>query len=622
MVISIICRAPVTAVMAAAALAMGMVMLACGPRGDAQVRQEPPTQKPVVAAAADSPAGHAGVSAQPPAGGGACCPAGDAGAGVGSSSLLVANQGGPRATQPEAPRPVDPAVRGRELFTRQCAICHGDAGDGQGKFAYLMNPRPRDFTRGKFKLATTENAIPTEEDLIRTITRGMPGSAMPPWGHLPSSDLQALARYVRAVFVDAAKAELDRSVAEGLMTREAADQMLAVRTEPGSPLRVPPEPPFDDLRWFRGRRIYLEACAACHGENGEPVASAVKFDDEGYPVPPRSFVRGIYKGGSEGHQLYARIVKGLPGTPMPAYEGAYTDDELWDLIHYVQSLSQSGSQARAQLSQGTFVAPRVQGPLPAGPMDEAWRAARPLYVALTPMWWDELRIEGLTVQALHNDRELALRLAWIDPSVDDSAVKHSEFRDAVAVQFSMSPDPPFYMGDATQHGGVNIWMWKADRQTNLASGYQDVDAAFPDRVTDSYPEAAFKFDGMGQTPRLPIAQHDPLFITAWGAGNLVANPLLKTPVECLVAQGPGTLAGKPVNVQVVEGSAAYDRGVWAVQMQRTMELPHDHAHDGAADERVFRPGDYLPVSFAIWNGAAGDRDGKKNISIWQKLVIE
>jgi hypothetical protein len=37
---------------------------------------------------------------------------------------------------------------------------------------------------------------------------------------------------------------------------------------------------------------------------------------------------------------------------------------------------------------------------------------------------------------------------------------------------------------------------------------------------------------------------------------------------------------------------------------------------------MFKPGDYLPVSFAIWNGSAGDRDGKKNISIWQKLVIE
>jgi hypothetical protein len=29
----------------------------------------------------------------------------------------------------------------------------------------------------------------------------------------------------------------------------------------------------------------------------------------------------------------------------------------------------------------------------------------------------------------------------------------------------------------------------------------------------------------------------------------------------------------------------------------------------------------VPVAFAVWNGSAGDRDGKKSVSIWQELVI-
>ena len=41
-------------------------------------------------------------------------------------------------------------ARGEALFQKQCAICHGETGDGQGKFAYLMNPRPRNFLQGKF----------------------------------------------------------------------------------------------------------------------------------------------------------------------------------------------------------------------------------------------------------------------------------------------------------------------------------------------------------------------------------------------------------------------------------------------------------------------------------------
>ena len=60
-------------------------------------------------------------------------------------------------------------------------------------------------------------------------------------------------------------------------------------------------------------------------------------------------------------------------------------------------------------------------------------------------------------------------------------------------------------------------------------------------------------------------------------------------------------------------------GVWYVQMQRTMSVP---GGNGDQSERVFQPGDYLPMSFAVWNGSTGDRDGKKNISIWQKLLIE
>ncbi len=136
-----------------------------------------------------------------------------------------------------------------------------------------------------------------------------------------------------------------------------------------------------------------------------------------------------------------------------------------------------------------------------------------------------------------------------------------------------------------------------------------------------YPEQAYKLVtvSMTQAPFAPVTKHDPEFITAWGAGNLVADPNLKTAVESLVARGPGTLAGKPAGLQSARGKAVYERGVWYVQLQRRMTFSAEQGH---GDERTFKPGDYLPVSLAIWNGSAGDRDGKKNISIWQKLVIE
>ena len=511
--------------------------------------------------------------------------------------------------------------RGDVLFQQQCTVCHGEKGDGQGVFAYLMNPRPRNFLAGKFKLTTTENQVPTDGDLLRTLRRGMPGSAMPPWDHLSQSDLDALVTYIRHINLEATKSEVTRSVAEGLYDEETGTAIIAQRTVPGPAIRVPPEPVFDDLRWFNGRRIYLQACASCHGLDGHPVAEAVKFDEEGYPDPPRSFVNGIFKGGMEGHQLYARILKGMRGTPMPAYEGSYADDETWDLIHYVQSLARAGAQERAELKREVIVAARVKE-LPKSPTDVAWNQARSVYVGLSPLWWTEERIEGLSIEALHDDSDLSIRLSWLDPTFNDRAVRHDEFRDAVAIQFSLTSDPPFYMGNPGKHGGVNMWFWKADRQSDIARGYQDVDAAFPDRAVDMYQEQDYSTLGkpLGEEwPKGEIGEHRKGFITAWGAGNLVANPGLPTPVESLVASGPGTLSSLPFETQRVRGQAVYENGVWSVQMVRHLTFGTDENGGG---ERPFRSGDYIPVSFAIWNGDSRDRDGKKNISIWQRLVIE
>jgi DMSO reductase family type II enzyme heme b subunit len=366
----------------------------------------------------------------------------------------------------------------------------------------------------------------------------------------------------------------------------------------------------------------MAACATCHGVTGDPVPEAVKEDEDGYPVPPRSFVSGIFKGGSEGHELFARVKKGMNGTPMPGYEDVYNDEEMWDLIHYVQSLARAGAQERALLKQETIVAPALDGALPEDPLAAEWDKARPAFVGLTPLWWTDDRVEGLVVQALHNRKELAIRMSWQDLTQDSGAVRQQDFRDAIAIQFSESPDPPFYMGNPSSKGGVSIWLWKADRQKDLAEGYQDVDSAFPDRAVDTYQEQKFEkkeLVGFKEWPKSKITDHDPTFISAWGAGNLVASPESTSSVESLVAHGPGSLASRPAGMQLVDGKAAYQSGVWYVQMQRSMDALQAGEKDGML---VFKAGDYIPFSFAIWNGSAGDRDGKKNISIWQKLVIE
>ena len=73
------------------------------------------------------------------------------------------------------------AAAGKALYDRKCAGCHGVKGDGNGPAAELLTPRPRDFTSGVYKIRSTVNRVPTDQDIFRTITDGMPGTSMP--GH-------------------------------------------------------------------------------------------------------------------------------------------------------------------------------------------------------------------------------------------------------------------------------------------------------------------------------------------------------------------------------------------------------------------------------------------------------
>src|SRR3546814_15097631 len=71
----------------------------------------------------------------------------------------------------------------RSVYERRCTGCHGVTGNGNGPAATFMHEfRPRDFTLGLFKFRLTpSSSMPTDGDLLRTITRGVRGTAMPSW---------------------------------------------------------------------------------------------------------------------------------------------------------------------------------------------------------------------------------------------------------------------------------------------------------------------------------------------------------------------------------------------------------------------------------------------------------
>ncbi len=487
---------------------------------------------------------------------------------------------------------------GKQMYTKQCAACHGAEGRGDGAAAYLLYPKPRDFVAANYRLVSTWEGVPTDQDLFNTISRGMPGSAMPSWGHLPAKQRWALVYYIKSL----------------------AEKPLIVKPKkiPGPDgsggegvIHVPPEPPYDEAAQARASELYRDACASCHGPTASGDGAQEQVDAEGYPTRPRDLTTGIFKGSHDPVQLYQRIIAGIPGSPMPMSDWAYGDD-AWHLVHFVRSLSSDKQRERVEMKQFEILATRVKK-LPDHPDSGIWRLASPVNLHLMPLWWRANRPEEVTVRAVHDGKELALLMVWADETHDHTALRPQDFRDAAAVEFSLTANPPFFaMGEAGKL--VNIWMWKSERQADLEPAYQDLENVYPNIGIDSYPNLLKSPVEQPHRHALTL-DSDPSFVTGWGAGNIVSDPKRKSPAEDLTAQGFGTLRARPRIDQRVDAKGVYAAGSYRVMFRRRLRPT------GRKGAVVLRRGRTVPIAFAVWNGSAGDRDGKKSVTIWQELKI-
>ena len=231
-----------------------------------------------------------------------------------------------RAAAAAAPRAIGPgdAARGGASYARHCAGCHGDTGDGRGPAAAFLDPRPRDLRGGQFKFKTTAEGLPPlDSDLFATITIGAPGTSMPGWADLTEAERWDLVAFLGSL-------------------RDPASRPDAAN--PPAALPIPAEPADDAASRARGRPAYEALCMACHGPAGrgtEGAATSSLDDALGFPTRARDLTDpASYRAGRSGEDLWRRVAIGVPGTPMPAFLGGTGEFEIWDLVHYVRSLSE------------------------------------------------------------------------------------------------------------------------------------------------------------------------------------------------------------------------------------------------------------------------------------------
>ncbi|MFQ5853461.1 MAG: c-type cytochrome [Candidatus Binatia bacterium] len=152
---------------------------------------------------------------------------------------------------------------GKQIFSRACFYCHGEEGKGDGKARRYLFSMPRDFTSGKFKVRTTATgSLPTDEDLFRTITVGLPEYRMPSFSYLGAKERWALVYYIKT-FSPSFKGRKPKPVTLGKA------------------------PPVTARLLSKGKQLFDDAeCWKCHGKEGKgngPSAPDLK-DDWGNPI--------------------------------------------------------------------------------------------------------------------------------------------------------------------------------------------------------------------------------------------------------------------------------------------------------------------------------------------------
>lgn len=196
------------------------------------------------------------------------------------------------------------AFRGEQVYSRNCATCHGHAGDGTGPAARYLDPRPRDFTLGIYKFRSTPaGMLPTDDDLFRTITLGIPRTRMPAFSNvLTERERRDVVAYIKGF-------------SDNFKNMPAADS-ISIREEPKATAESIAE----------GKNIYvINGCWTCHGAAGRgtgEAATALK-DVWGHEIRPVDFTAGKYKGGSDNRSIFRTINTGLTGTPMPSFAESY-----------------------------------------------------------------------------------------------------------------------------------------------------------------------------------------------------------------------------------------------------------------------------------------------------------
>jgi DMSO reductase family type II enzyme heme b subunit len=292
--------------------------------------------------------------------------------------------------------------------------------------------------------------------------------------------------------------------------------------------------------------------------------------------------------------IYTRVSVGIRGTPMPAHRAveagekdAITRENRWHVANYAYSLRAGTTwPGERNLIEGMALA----GDLPGGIHDAAWEKIPASTFRLVPNVVKGERLftplnDAITVRVAYNERDIAFLLEVNDrtesrpggPVLSQLPNKNEKmYSDAIALQFpkegayATAPvEKPLYRHGDAEHP-TTIWYWNA---------------------------------GSVEPPVEPSA----MLLDAVGPDAKLAR---RTGENDFVAQGE------------------WQDGRWRVLMKRprgshtagSMAAPPGSSTPNSTD-LIFRKGQFIPVSFANWDGNNGEIGSKHTLTPWFWLLL-
>lgn len=164
--------------------------------------------------------------------------------------------------------------KGEAVYQKRCLQCHGVEGDGLGPAAERLNPPPRDFTLGLYKIKSSafDADLPNDEDLFRMVRDGMPGTAMPGWGDMLSDqDMWDVITYIKSF------AELEGQPEKQVEYQPQGGTVIEPFSETSAALRWTPEAEewLARIPAFVRRFVRQKAEEHVRANNGHEVTDAV-----------------------------------------------------------------------------------------------------------------------------------------------------------------------------------------------------------------------------------------------------------------------------------------------------------------------------------------------------------